>query len=207
MAMDVTSVVSPADQFRGLDAADGAMSEDRTVLATALVQLFAERETHPTPREMAERSGLPLPTVFHLLDDLEGLAVAVFRTQIERVWSQLESLPGREEPLTERVDALVAQRARLFEQIAPTRRVAGQVLTDSPALRRGRARSEAFLRRQVTETFELELAMVEDSDGIAAIDFVTSWEAWEGLRRNDQHSIGSASRIMRVTLLALLTPS
>jgi AcrR family transcriptional regulator len=207
MAVDVQGRESETHEFGAFGASETvATADDRAVLADALVDLFAENDTRPTPREMAERSGLPLTTVFQLLDDLETLAVSVFRTQITRVWSHIDPLPGREASLDARVDALVAQRATLFEQIAPTRRIAGEVLVDSPALSKGLARSEAFLRRQVTETFEVELAVIDDPDLLAAIDFTTSYEAWEGMRRNDRHSPAAASRILRVALLALLSP-
>src|SRR4051794_39149574 len=206
MAVDVQGRESQTEEFAGFDAGESvASSDDRAVLADALVDLFAESGTRPTPREMAQRSGLPLTTVFQLLDDLEPLAVGVFRTQIDRVWSHIDPLPGREAPVDARVDALVDQRARLFEQIAPTRRIAGEVMVNSPALGKGLARSEAFLRRQVTEAFEVELGVIDDPDLLAAIDYVTSYEAWEGMRRNDRHSPAAASRILRVTLLSLLT--
>jgi IclR helix-turn-helix domain len=206
MAVDVQGRESQIAEFAGFDGGGSAASaDDRAVLADALVDLFAESDTRPTPREMAERSGLPLTTVFQLLDDLETLAVGIFRTQIDRVWSHIDPLPGREAGVDARVDALVDQRTRLFEQIAPTRRIAGEVMANSPALGKGLARSEAFLRRQVTEAFEVELAAIDDPDLLAAIDFTTSYEAWEGMRRNDRHSPSAASRLLRVTLLALLS--
>jgi AcrR family transcriptional regulator len=206
MAVDVQGRPTETDEFGAFDATETvANADDRAALADTLVDLFAASDTRPTPREMAERSGLPLKTVFQLLGDLETLAVAVFRTQISRVWSHIDPLPGREASLDARVDALVDQRARLFEQIAPTRRIAGEVLVGSPALTKGLARSEAFLRRQVAETFEVELAAIDDPDLLAAIDFIMSYEAWEGMRRSDRHSPAAASRIQRVTLLALLS--
>jgi TetR/AcrR family transcriptional regulator, regulator of autoinduction and epiphytic fitness len=204
--MDVHRGDPQTEELGVFDASDAtASANDRAVLADALVELLAASDTRPTPREMAERSGLPLTTVFTLLDDLESLAVAIFRTQIDRVWTQIDPLPGREASLEARVDALVAQRAHLFEQIAPTRRVAGEVLVNSSAVRKGLARSEAFLRRQTTETFEWELAAIDDPDLLAAIEFVTSYEAWEGMRRHDRRSASAAAQMLRVTLLSLLT--
>jgi len=120
------------------------------------------------------------------------------------VWTHLDPLPGVDAPLTVRVDAVVAQRAQLFEAVAPIRHVAAAMVTTSPAWLRGLARSEAFLRRQVTETFVSELA--GDADRTAAADFAASWEAWDGLRRSSRRSIDSASRVMRFMLLAVLDP-
>jgi TetR/AcrR family transcriptional regulator of autoinduction and epiphytic fitness len=116
---------------------------------------------------------------------------------------QLEPLPDPGEPLDVRVDALVEQRAQLFEAITPTRRAAMLAAASSTTWLRGLARSEAFLRRQISETFVDELA--GDADRIAAVDFATSWEAWDALRHSSRRSVSSASAIMRSMVHALLT--
>ncbi len=100
---------------------------------------------------------------------------------------------------------MVAERVDLFETIAPVRRAAVVINSSSPALQRGLARSEAFLRRQIAETFAVELA--GDADRLAAADFAASWEAWEGLRRSSRRSVATAKRVMRVLLLAVLEPT
>lgn len=177
---------------------------NRDAIVEALLELFEQGHLSPTSREIAERAGVSLRTVFQHFDDMEALCAAVSQRQIDRIWSHLELLPGCDEPLDVRLDGFVAQRAQLFETITSPRRAAAKALDASPALMRGLARSEAFLRRQVTETFAPELAAA-DPDRIAAADFVSSWEAWDGLRRSSRHSVDSASRIMRRLLLSLLT--
>jgi TetR/AcrR family transcriptional regulator, regulator of autoinduction and epiphytic fitness len=177
---------------------------NREAIVDALLALFEEGHVSPTSREIAERSGVSLRTVFQHFNDMEALCAAVSQRQIDRIWSHLDPLPGCEESLEVRIDGLVAQRSQLFEMIAPTRRAAVHALDASPTLMRGLARSEAFLRRQVIELFAAELA-TEDSDRIAAVDFAASWEAWDGLRRASRHSVERASHIMRTMLLSLLT--
>jgi AcrR family transcriptional regulator len=177
---------------------------NREAIVDALITLLEEGHEDPTSREIAERAGVSLRTVFQHFDDMEALCAAVSQRQIERIWSNLEPLPACEAPFEARVDALVAQRAYLFEAIGPTRRAAQNALASSPALLRGLARSEAFLRRQIIELFEPELG-ADNGDRIAAVDFAASWEAWDGLRRSARRSVQSATRITRVLLLSLLT--
>ncbi len=186
-------------------AADGRVlrgERNREAIVDALLALVAEGDPSPSSRAIAARAGVSLRTVFQHFDDIETLYGAVAQRQIERVWSNLDPLPPSDAPLEQRVDALVAQRAHLFEEIGPVRHAGPGALASSPALMRGLARSEAFLRRQVSETFAPELR--DDADRIAAVDFASSWEAWEGLRRSSRRSVASASRILRLMLLALL---
>src|SRR4051812_32232851 len=63
MAVDVQGRDTQTDEFGAFDGTEtAATADDRGVLADALVDLFAECAARPTPREMAERSGLPLTT-------------------------------------------------------------------------------------------------------------------------------------------------
>ncbi len=171
-------------------------------IVDALLELLAEGETSPSSREIAQRADVSLRTVFQHFDDIDTLYAAVAQRQVQRLWSKLEPLPASDEPLLVRVDAVIRQRAQLFEAIGPVRRAASGTNSTSPALLRGLARSEAFLRRQIAETFEPELA--GDADRLAAADFAASWEAWEGLRRGSRRSVRAASRVLRVLLLAVL---
>ena len=148
---------------------------------------------------------MSLRTVFQHFNDIDTLYGAVAQRQVGRLWSKLDPLPGADAPLGVRIDAVVTQRVELFETIAPVRRAAVVINSSSPALQRGLARSEAFLRRQVAETFAPELA--GDGDRLAAADFAASWEAWEGLRGSSRRSVATATRVMRVLLLAVLEPT
>ena len=159
----------------------GAADRNRDAIVDALLELFEAGHPNPTTREIAERAGVSLRTVIQHFDDMEALCAAVSQRQIDRIWSHLDPLPGPDASLDARLDALVAQRAQLFEMIAPTRHAAANTLSTSPTLMRGFARSEAFLRRQIIELFASELAP-DDTDRIAALDFAASWDAWEGLR-------------------------
>jgi TetR/AcrR family transcriptional regulator of autoinduction and epiphytic fitness len=178
---------------------------NRDAIVDALLALLAEGDSQPSARNIAQRAGVSLRTVFQHFNDIDTLYGAVAQRQVDRLWSKLDPLPGPDAPLAVRIDAVVTQRVELFETIAPVRRAAVVINSSSPALQRGLARSEAFLRRQVAETFEAELS--GDADRLAAADFAASWEAWEGMRRSSRRSVATATRIMRVLLRAVLEPT
>jgi AcrR family transcriptional regulator len=186
---------------------DGRQERDhrtRDAIVDAVLSQLAEAGPDLPAREVAQRAGVSLRTVFEHFDDVDAFYAAVAQRQVERLWSQLDPLPPTTEPLVARVDALVSQRAELFESIRPVRHAAVGVNSTSPALLRGLARSDAFLRRQIAETFAAELA--GDANRIDAADFTASWDAWEGLRQSSRRSVANASRIMRTLLLAILDP-
>jgi AcrR family transcriptional regulator len=178
---------------------------NRDAIVEALLALLAEGDVQPSARNIAQRAGVSLRTVFQHFNDIDSLYGAVAQRQVDRLWSKLDPLPTPDSPLDERLDAVVAQRVELFETIGPVRRAAVVMNSSSPALQRGLARSEAFLRRQIAETFGPELA--GDADRLAAADFATSWEAWDGLRRSSRRSVATATRVVRVLLLAVLEPT
>ncbi len=204
MAVQLPDLGSQVRESGTTDGRVPSADRNRDAIVDALLELFEAGHQDPTTRQIAERAGVSLRTVIEHFDDMEALCAAVSQRQIDRIWSHLDPLPGPDASLDARLDALVAQRAQLFEMIAPTRHAAANTLSTSRTLLRGFARSEAFLRRQIMELFAAELAP-DDSDRIAALDFAASWDAWESLRRSSRRSVESASRIVRLMLSTLLT--
>ena len=95
----------------------------RQALVDALFALLDEGELRPTAERIAKRAGVSERSVFQHFPDREALFEAVARQQYERVFSQLEPVDPSL-PLTERIDAFVAQRARLLEESSSVRRAA-----------------------------------------------------------------------------------
>jgi TetR/AcrR family transcriptional regulator of autoinduction and epiphytic fitness len=205
MALQLVDGGDPVPDAATVDGRVLRGERNRDAIVDALLALLAEGDPQPSARNIAQRAGVSLRTVFQHFNDIDTLYGAVAQRQVDRLWSKLDPLPAPEAPLDVRIDAVVSQRVELFETIAPVRRAAVVVNSSSPALQRGLARSEAFLRRQIAEIFAAELA--GDPDRIAAADFAASWEAWEGLRRSSRRSVATATRVMRVLLLAVLEPT
>src|SRR4051795_5665494 len=93
----------------------------RAAIVEALVSLLEEGNPQPTIEEIAARAGVAPRTVFQHYADREALFAAVSAHRE----AHLEALMGTidpDAPLDERVAAVVAQRARVYEWIAAVRR-------------------------------------------------------------------------------------
>jgi AcrR family transcriptional regulator len=179
-------------------------ARNREALVDALLALLREGVTRPRAREIAARAGLSLRTVFQHFDDLEALHASAADRQGEHLAAYFEPLPA-DGPTRARVEAIVARRAALYEEIASVRRASLFVV--SPVLDRRRAEMSARLRRDVAHTLASELEAVparERADLLAALDLTLSWEAWDALRRVQGLSVTVATRVTTRLVEALL---
>src|SRR5690606_36622376 len=115
----------------------------------------------PTARQIAQRAGVSVRSIFQHFDDLEGLYGDLVRVQAARVQPLVEDFRS-EGSIDERIDAPVPQRAALFEAITPMRRAIGTRARRSPTLTRRVRELSEVLHRQVCTQFEPELAGQED---------------------------------------------
>lgn len=177
---------------------------NREAVVQAALDLLVEGESQPTATQVSERSGVSMRSIFRLFDDMEALHRAAIALQVERVVPLLVDLP-QDGPVADRVEALIRNRAEVFEIVAPVRRLAVRVAPQSHPVREQLARSNRFYRRQVTEVFAAELAG-HPRPGVVldAIDAATSWEAWERLRSRQDLGPVAATEVMRLTVSSLL---
>jgi AcrR family transcriptional regulator len=171
-------------------------SRDRAV--DAVLDLIEGGVAWPTAQQIAERSGISIRTVFRLTEDVESLLASAVQRQAERVAPLYVTLATKGTTET-RVRALVKNRARIFETIAPVRRVGEQLALRSPHVAQGLDWHHRLLRAQVEKLFAPELAAlrgVTASDALNAADVVAGWETWEQLRRLKGLSIQETSRVV-----------
>jgi AcrR family transcriptional regulator len=169
----------------------------------AILDLLNEGVVQPTAQEVSDRSGVSMRSIFRLFQDMEALHAAAIERQLARVGPLLAEIPGTG-PVAERIAALVDDRARFFEAVAPVRRLAVRRSAQSPTLRSGLARADRHFRSQVAAVFAAELASRHDDDLLDALDAATSWEAWDRLRRAQDLPVGAARRVTVLTLTALV---
>jgi AcrR family transcriptional regulator len=133
-----------------------------------------------------------LRSVFQHFDDLEALYAACVRHQQARIAPLMTPIdPGL--PLPNRVADFVAQRARLYERIAPVRRAVRAVSASSPALRDGLGRMAVEHRREVEALFAAELAGASSRrELLAGLEVATSFDAWNHLRQVQGASLSVA---------------
>jgi AcrR family transcriptional regulator len=172
----------------------------------AMLDLYREGQIRPRAAEIAVRAGVSERTVFRLFDDLEAVATAAIERHIGRI-GHLFVAPNSHGSRTERIEALVAQRLRLYEEIGPIVRAARLRLPFSPVLQAGFDQRRRLLRRQVEQQFHPELdELIEParSELLAALEVATDIEVIEALRQEQRQSLDAThitlARIVRALL-------
>jgi AcrR family transcriptional regulator len=182
----------------------GARTRGRIV--QALLDLLNDGVANPTAATIAERADVSVRSVFQHFDDLESLYADLAAEQSSRVEPLLQSL---ETPaaLHDRIVALVAHRAELFETISPVRHAIGSRAEASPALAARIAELGAALRAQLEHQFGAELdAPSGDARArlVDALDVLCSFEAWDRMRVHQGLDARAASATLTEALHRLL---
>lgn len=178
----------------------------RAAIVEALVSLLEEGNPQPTVEEIATRASVAPRTVFQHYADRETLfgAVSAHRE------AQLQALMGAIDaaaPLPQRIDAVVAQRARVFEWIAAVRRGALLMEPFSASVHASLESFRAAKRAELARVFAREIAARPEGERaalVAALGVAGSWSAWDALRVQQQLSVEEASAALALTLRALL---
>jgi AcrR family transcriptional regulator len=178
----------------------------RAAIVEALVALLEEGNPQPTVEEIASRASVAPRTVFQHYADREALfaAVSAFRE------GHLQSLMGTIDPaapLGERIDAIVAQRARVFEWIASVRRGALLMEPFSESVHASLESFRAAKRAELERVFAPEIAARPERERAAlacALGAAGSWSAWDALRAQQALDVDAASAALALTLRGLL---
>ena len=176
-------------------------------MVDALLDLLGEGDLRPTAARIAQRAGVSLRLVFHHFDDVEGIYNELADRQAERV-KPLAVPIAVGLPFARRVEEFSAQRGRLLETLSPVRRSAVLMEPFRPALAKRLKLARDSMRAAAIAAFEPELRRVaadERRTKIAALDVVTSWVAWEQMRRHQGLSETEARETMATAIRGLLT--
>lgn len=179
---------------------------NRDAVVDAILDLIIEGNSKPGAAEIAERAGVSMRSVFRHFDDLESLYAAALDRHVDRL-RPLFVPPPATGSLASRIDAVVAQRARLYEAMTPVRRVGMRLRDRSEALRQGLETGRRTLRDQLAELFAAELTPLDAKtrrELLDALEAAGSWESWDQLRSAQGRSVARASAALGRTLTALL---
>jgi TetR/AcrR family transcriptional regulator of autoinduction and epiphytic fitness len=194
-------------QLARLDGRLARSARTRRAVVDALLDLLGEGHLRPTAARIAERAGVSLRLVFHHFDDLDAIYAELADRQAERV--KPLTLPiSVALPLARRIEKFSAQRGRLLETLSPVRRAAVLMEPFRPALAKRLKHARDLARAAALAAFAPELsklAVDEKHATAAALDVVTSWPAWEQMRRHQSLSETEARAVMAATIRALLT--
>jgi AcrR family transcriptional regulator len=169
-------------------------TRNREAIIDALIGCYSDGLLAPSVQEVAERAGVSARSVHNHFVDVEALRTEVADRQWMRV-APLASYLDVEQPVETRIEELVAQRAAIFEDVAPVRRAALLQLPDSPAISARLARADRALRNQISAGFPDLPGEVLD-----AVDALASWDMWNRLRASQGLSVARAKRLLVRTI-------
>jgi TetR/AcrR family transcriptional regulator, regulator of autoinduction and epiphytic fitness len=173
----------------------------RTAIIKALVDLVEETDVVPRARDVADRAGVALRTVFVHFADLEQLYAGAAAYQVERM-SVIQVPIPKTDDLDDRIDALTKQRRTLWETIGPIRRNAIRRESESALLTQFLADQARQQQEAVADLFSEEL---EGSSGVlAGLDALLSFGGWEHLRRRLGLSADDAQAALAAACRGLL---
>jgi AcrR family transcriptional regulator len=162
---------------------------NREAVVQALLGLYNDGILNPSTEEIAERSGVSARSLFRYFDDVDDLCQAAIIQQQQNVRPLLPIGATPDQPTEQKVQALVRQRAELFEAVESVALVsrlrAPFQLVVADRLTLGRE----FLRNQIAVLFAPELAAMPHTVAagrLATADIAASFESWR-LLRDDQH--------------------
>lgn len=186
-----------------VDGRSARAQRTRDSVVDAVLALVADGNSRPTAREIAERAGISVRSVYVHFDDLDDL----FRAAASRHFASLSDLLvpiDASLPLPERITACVDQRVRLHERAGAVRRAADQWAPQSPALAEVIRQGRVVGRQDLGRLFGPVLGGRADEDvTLSALSAVLGAETWDALREQGL-SVEAAHEVLVHTVTRLL---
>jgi TetR/AcrR family transcriptional regulator, regulator of autoinduction and epiphytic fitness len=180
---------------RTVDGRTARSTKTRTAIAEALLDLLAAGKLRPTAREIAERAGVSVRSVYVHFDDLEDLFCVAAKRHLARIAPMLTPVPATG-PLAERAHALVRRRTALYATSGGVGRATRLHAEFSPTLARILRDSHARSRADLERVFARELdaqSPAKRMRTIAVLDILTGPDAWQTLRERHDITVETAT--------------
>lgn len=174
----------------------------RELIADALFELVGEGHLEPTAQQVCDRAGVCIRTVFRLFEDMEDLYATMNARLLAEVSPMLTAPPSAEITLEDRAAAMVADRAVVFERVAPYMRSTRLHRSRSPFLADEFRNVIRRLRARLVDWLP-ELGEAP-ADLIEALDQATSFEAWDRYRSDQRLGRARTQAAMERTVRALV---
>jgi TetR/AcrR family transcriptional regulator of autoinduction and epiphytic fitness len=188
------------------DGRSARAARTRDAVVDALLSLLDDGNLRPTAREVAQRAGVSLRSVYVHFDDLDDLFTAAAHQHFERVRDLIERIPDQG-PLEARLDLFTRQRARIHEASAQVRRAAVLQEPFSHALAEVLSLARKLSRAEIELVFGNEIGRREGDDRarvVVELDMLSSAATWETLRVHYDRSADEAREIVADLLRACL---
>ena len=159
----------------------------------------------PTAQRIADRAGVSVRSVYQHFTDVEGLYADASARTLDWVRTSANEIDP-DWPQRRRVEEYSLNRSTTLEALSPFSRAARLIEPTSAVMRENRETMRRFERDRVARVFGRDLERLDGPERatvLAALDTLSSAEAWEHLRSSGQ-SVRSARQVLRSGLAAIL---
>jgi len=176
----------------------------REAIVQALLELVGEGVPEPTAQQVAERADVGVRTVFRHFSDMDTLFAAM-NDRVTNAVSDLFVEENQVGSLSERIEALIERRSKIFGIVEPYRRAQTVQRSRSPFLQQQQQRTNKILRTDLqrwlpeVSGFENEIA--------EALELTLSLESWERLRFDQRLGAKRSQSVIRHIVRALIPES
>jgi AcrR family transcriptional regulator len=180
----------------------------REAVVESLIGWLRDGNLRPTAKDIADRAGISVRSVYVHFDDLDDLFCAASERTGRDVEGLLELIPA-DRPFDERLRAVVDQRVRVFEVIMPVKRAGALQEPFSTPLALIFAEMRAVQRDEIERVFALELDALSPETretALAAAHLVAVEEAWSFQRNAMGLDVAAARAAMEHALRSILEP-
>jgi AcrR family transcriptional regulator len=191
---------------QSLDGRHLRRENNREAVVDALVALFTDGIYTPSSAQIADRAGLSPRSLFRYFDDVDDLNRAAIAQQLATARPLLPVVASPDDPLSVRVERLIAARVRLYDAITPGARAARITAHRHPLVAKQVADSRAYLREQIRRLFARELGG-ERVALLPAVDALCSFETYELMRVDQKMSRPKVAATLTRALTSLLDPT
>jgi AcrR family transcriptional regulator len=193
-------------EIEKVDGRTARAERSRAQVADALLELIDEGDLRPTAEKIAERAGVSLRLVFHHFRDLETLFSTAALRQMERILPMLKPVAA-EGPLQSRIEAMVGERAKLYERIGNVRRAALLVEPFSTEVQLRLSQARGLERGLCERLFARELARLGPEERHllgTALGTAAGFGTWDALRRHQGLTVPMAKKVMAKMVSSLM---
>jgi TetR/AcrR family transcriptional regulator, regulator of autoinduction and epiphytic fitness len=192
-----------------VDGRTARRQRNKDAVLDALIALANEGDHEPPIERIADRAGVSYRSVYRYFDDRTDLMLSAIARVMGDLWPIFDIDHLGDGPLDERIDRLIAIRLDAYRRLAPVTRSAVHLRVNEPIVAESYDRVRGYLRDQLAQQFEPELAAMPDPEreiALAALDTMFQFEALEYLAKQDEMTdealAGVLARHVRAHLVA-----
>ena len=188
---------------QAVDGRSARAQRTRDSVVNAVLELANAGDARPTAKEIAERAGISVRSVYVHFDDLDDLFRAAAARHFEQMAGILHPVDAGL-PIPARIVAAAEQRVAIHENFGAVRRAAEQWAPLSPALTEVLNTGRDVGRQDIERLFGPVLARRADHDVVlGAFTLLLGANAWDSLREQGL-SVEAAGEIIIHTMTRLL---